>query len=439
MTQYDPFAAQLFIGNEYVSSDQNVRDVINPSTLQQCGRIADATPAVIYRALACAEAARPAWARLDAKARAQFLHAVAQSIETTDKHEVARMMTLEVGKPYLESVGELANFASVFRYHVGIARGDAGKVAEPIQSGSFQYPRYSTYGVRVHIVLYNFPILLMAWTLAASLAAGNVAIVKPVEAGSLCTLKFMEHFRLLPLAVVNLLTGGAAVGKTLVESSRTHVVAFTGSVAAALSVAASWGAHLKPCFIETDGNDPLIVSNKAPLEVAIAGSVTAAFHLSGQICTYAERFLSHADIHGAFVDGLVRDAKALRVGDGLGEDEIGPLVSRAARDKVFHLVDDAVAKGAKLHPVAGFRRIFSRDGSTSPRSCPGSLPKCRSSMKSYVAPLRPSARSKIFWRLSLWQILASSVSAPTSLPPNSQKPCRPWKKSKLGWYVCTIA
>ena len=393
-------------------------------------------PQKIDRVLACAEAARPAWARLDAKTRAQFLHAVAQSIETTDKHDVARMMTLEVGKPYPESVGEGANVASVFRYHAEIARDDAGKIPGLIQSGSFQYARYFPYGVSMHIVPYNFSILLMAWTLAA---AGNVAIVKPVEAGSLCTLKFMEHFRLLPLAVVNLLTGGAAVGKTLVESSRTHVVAFTGSVAAALSVAASWGAHLKPCFIETDGNDPLIVSNKAPLEVAIAGSVTAAFHLSGQICTYAERFLSHADIHGAFVDGLVRDAKALRVGDGLGEDEIGPLVSRAARDKVFHLVDDAVAKGAKLHPVAGFRRIFSRDGSTSPRSCPGSPPKCRSSMKSYVAPLRPSARSKIFWRLSLWQILASSVSAPTSLPPNSQKPCRPWKKSKLGWYVCTIA
>ena len=121
--------------------------------------------------------------------------------------------------------------------------------------------------------------------------------MKPAEAGSLYTLKFMEHFRLLPLAVVNLLTGGAAVGKTLVESSRTHVVAFTGSVAAALSVAASWGAHLKPCFIETDGNDPLIVSDKAPLEVAIAGSVTAAFHLSGQICTSAERFLVHESIH----------------------------------------------------------------------------------------------------------------------------------------------
>src|SRR5260370_23859673 len=194
MTQFEPFSAQIFIGNDYAPSQGHARDIINPSTSEPCGRIAEATPAEMHQALACAEAARPAWARLDAKSRAQFLHALAQSIESVDKHDVARLMTLEVGKPYPEAVGELANVASVFRYYAEIARDDAGKIAGPIQTGSFQYTRYFPYGVSVHIVPYNFPILLMAWTLAASLAAGNVAIVKPAEAGSLCTLKFMEHF-----------------------------------------------------------------------------------------------------------------------------------------------------------------------------------------------------------------------------------------------------
>jgi acyl-CoA reductase-like NAD-dependent aldehyde dehydrogenase len=270
MRQFDPFSAQMFVANNYAPSQGNARNIINPSTLEPCGRMADATSAEMDRALACAEAARPAWARLDAKSRAQFLHALAQSIESVDKHDVARLLTQEVGKPYPEAVGELANVASVFRYYAEIARDDAGKIAGPIQTSSFQYTRYFPYGVSVHIVPYNFPILLMAWTLAASLAAGNVAIVKPTEAGTLCTLKFMEHFRVLPAGVVNLLTGGAAVGKALVESSRTHVVAFTGSVAAARSVATMCATRLKACLIEAGGNDPLIVSDKAPLEVAIA-------------------------------------------------------------------------------------------------------------------------------------------------------------------------
>src|SRR5260370_41415266 len=175
-------------------------------------------------------------------------------------------MTLEVGKPYPEAVGELANVASVFRYYAEIARDDAGKIAGALQTGSSEYTRYFPYGVSVHIVPYNFPILLMAWTLAASLAAGNVAIVKPAEAGSLCTLKFMEHFPVLPKGVVNLLTGGAAVGKALVESSRTHVVAFTGSVAAARSVSRRFPAPLKPFRIQASGNHPLSASDQAPHE-----------------------------------------------------------------------------------------------------------------------------------------------------------------------------
>ena len=170
-----------------MSSQENARDIINPSTLRPCGRIADATPAEMSQALACAEAARPAWARLDKNRARNFSTPLAQSIESVDKHDVARLMTQEIGKPYPEAVGELANVASVFRYYAEIARDDAGKIAGPIQTSSFQYTRYFPYGVSVHIVPYNFPILLMAWTLAASLAAGNVAIVKPAEGGTLCT------------------------------------------------------------------------------------------------------------------------------------------------------------------------------------------------------------------------------------------------------------
>jgi acyl-CoA reductase-like NAD-dependent aldehyde dehydrogenase len=348
MTNFDPFVAQHFINNEVHPARGAARDILNPSTLAPCGRIADATADEIDRAFSAAEAARPAWSRLDAKSRAQLLHALANSIEQSDKHDVARLMTLEVGKPYPESIGELANVPTIFRYYAEMARDDAGKVAGPMQAGSFQYARYFPYGTSVHIVPYNFPILLMAWTLAASLAAGNVAIVKPAEAGTLCTLKFLEHFQVLPPGVVNLLTGGPAVGKALVNSPRTHIVAFTGSVAAARSVAAACAVQLKSCLIEAGGNDPLIVSDKAPLEVAVAGSVTAAFHLSGQICTSAERFFVHEKIHDAFVAGLVAGARRLRVGDGLGHHEIGPLASEAARNKVIRLVDDAVSRGAKI-------------------------------------------------------------------------------------------
>lgn len=338
-----------FRAGKLVAAAGPPRDVVDPSDLSRVGVIADATAEEIAEVLNAAEAAREAWAGLDGKTRANFLHRVADAIEGGDLSAIAVMMTREMGKPYPEAMGELANVAPIFRYCAELSRDEAGKVAAPIQPGSFQYSRYFPYGVSLHIVPYNFPILLLSWTLAASLAAGNVTVVKPAESTTLCTWMFLEMIaKALPEGTVNGLSGGADVGRTLVESERTHVVAFTGSVAAGRAVGTACAQRFKPCLLEAGGSDPLIVSAKAPLEVAISGSVTAAFHLSGQICTSAERFFVHEDVHDAFVEGLAQGARALRIGPGLEKSEIGPLVNEAAREKVRALVDEAVRQGATL-------------------------------------------------------------------------------------------
>ena len=170
--------------------------------------------------------------------------------------------------------------------------------------------RYFPYGVSVHILPFNFPIILMAFTVAASLAAGNAVIIKPAEATSLCTLRFMEHFRALPSGLVACVTGGAPTAQALVRSSGTHAVAFTGSVEAGRQVAAACAEQMKPCVIEAGGNDPMIVMDSAPVEVAAAAAATAAFHLSGQICTSAERFFVHERVHDAFVEFAGGDGAA---------------------------------------------------------------------------------------------------------------------------------
>ena len=119
------------------------------------------------------------------------------------------------------------------------------------------------------------------------------AVAKPAEATSLSTLKFMECFEALPPGLVNCVTGGGVTGQALVESPNTHVVAFTGGVATGRRVAVACAEHMKPCVIEAGGSDPMIISEHAPLDVAVAGTVTAAFHLSGQICTSSERVFVH--------------------------------------------------------------------------------------------------------------------------------------------------
>jgi acyl-CoA reductase-like NAD-dependent aldehyde dehydrogenase len=344
---FSPDRPAFFVNPEFRPMAGAPRVIADPATLATVGVTSAATDAEIDAVLTAATAAQAAWKRLDAKSRAKHLHAVASAIEAANLDWCAELMVREMGKPYPEAIGEIANWAPIFRYYAEMARDEAGKIAGTTQAGSFQYARYEPYGVSVHIMPYNFPILLMCWTVAASLAAGNACIVKPAEATTLSTLEHMAVFRSLPEGLVCCLPGGAETGRALVESDRTHAVAFTGSVAAGRRVAVACAERMKPCVIEAGGSDPLIVSAHAPLEVAVAGSVTAAFHLSGQVCTSAERFFVVDSIHDRFVDLFAEKTRALRIGNGMDETEIGPLVSEAARAKVMRLVDNAVAHGAK--------------------------------------------------------------------------------------------
>ena len=213
--------------------------------------------------------------------------------------------------------------------------------------------RYEPYGVSAHIMPFNFPILLMCWTVAASLAAGNGCVIKPAEATTLSTLEFMKVFDVLPAGLVACLPGGSAVGSALVDSNMTQAIAFTGSVGAGQNVAAAAARRMKPAVIEAGGSDPMIITGHAPIAIAAAGAVTGAFHMSGQVCTSTERLYVVDSIHDEFVAAFVAETKRLRIGNGLDKSEIGPLVSQAARDKVERLVADAVARGARVECGGG--------------------------------------------------------------------------------------
>jgi acyl-CoA reductase-like NAD-dependent aldehyde dehydrogenase len=347
--RFDPFAGAIFVDHEWrVPPALRRKPVIDPANLEHVGEIAQTDEETLAPVLAKAVAAQRDWASLDAKSRAGLLHRLADSIESQGHRETATLMVREMGKPYAEAVGELMNVAPIFRYFAELARDEGGQVAGPTSPGGLQWMRWHPVGVSAHILPFNFPIVLMAFTVAASLAAGNAVIVKPAEATSLCTLHFMRHFRLLPAGLVACVTGGPETAQGLIKAPAVGAVAFTGSAEVGRKVAGLCGELMKPCVIEGGGSDPMIVMDSAPVDVAAAAAVTAAFHLSGQICTAAERLYVHEAVHDEFVAAMATRTRALRVGPGMGRVEIGPLVSEAARDKVMALVDDAVAKGATI-------------------------------------------------------------------------------------------
>lgn len=140
--RFDPHSPVFFINPDYRSAGGSLHQVVDPATLDGVGVFAESAAADIDAALAEVNRAQRLWRRVDAKTRAKALHALANAIEQADHRRCAELMTLEMGKPYPEAIGEIANCASVFRYFAEIARDEAGKIAGTTQTGSFQYARY---------------------------------------------------------------------------------------------------------------------------------------------------------------------------------------------------------------------------------------------------------------------------------------------------------
>lgn len=329
-------------------------DAIDPATEQRLGVAAEATPAEIDAAIARANAVQPQWWRgLSGLERAQKLHGVARAIEGLQPR-LAEALTREMGKPYKEAMDEVSWTISAFDYYAEIARHEMGRIYAPSMSGQLHCSIKEPLGVAVLIMPYNFPLLLFAWQAAAALGAGNAVIVKPSEITSLTTLLMMEVFDGLPAGLVQCLCGGPKVATRLLESEKTHACAFTGTVATGKIIGRICGERFKPVLMETSGNDPFIVMPSAPMDIAVRGAAFAAFINCGQVCTSAERLYVHTRIYDEFAERLAGEATKLRIGNGLGKVDLGPMATRASRDRYEALLKQAVGEGAV--PIAGGKR-----------------------------------------------------------------------------------
>jgi len=336
-----------FIDGAAVPGAGQRHDITDPATEIAIAHYADATADEVEAAVAAAARAQRQWWAMGALDRANALHRVAARLVEISA-TAGECLTREMGKPFRESNWEIGASASSFRYYAELARHDQGRVSGPVIAGQLQMTIKEPLGTVVSIVPFNFPVLLFGWQAAAALAAGNAVIVKPSELTSLTLLLVMEAFDELPRGLVQTLTGGAETGRRLVEHANTHAIAFTGSVPAAQAVAAAAGRRFKPVLIEASGNDPFIVMPSAPVAVAAKGAAFAAFLNCGQVCTSAERFYVHASVYDQFVETLVSEASALRVGGGLDRIDIGPLAAARERDRVERIVARAVEQGARV-------------------------------------------------------------------------------------------
>lgn len=353
LDDFKRLSGKVYVGGAFVASrSSDLWDVIDPATEERVGQIADCTDAEVDHAIDVAGEARRVWNAMDARSRAVILHDIAALLRR-DKGPFAECLTREEGKPYKESVDEVSWCATAIDYYAELARHETGRLAGATVPGQFHFSVKEPLGTIVIVLPFNYPLVLLCWEAAAALAAGNAVIIKPHEQTSLTTLKFIEVFATLPPGLVQVITGGARVGQRLIASPKTHGVAYTGSVAVGQAVARTCAETFKPCLIEASGNDPFLVMPSAPLDMAVRGAAFAAYLNCGQVCTSAERFYVHEAIHDDFVDGLVAEARKLRVGNGLEAVDMGPLATLRQRDHFEGLISRARLQGAKFATGGG--------------------------------------------------------------------------------------
>ncbi|MGE3229465.1 MAG: aldehyde dehydrogenase [Hyphomicrobium sp.] len=396
LDDFSRLSGKVYVGGAFVASTASaLLDVIDPATEELVGRIPDCTDVEVDAAIDLAGEARRAWNAMDSRSRAVMLHDIAALLRQ-DKRPYAECLTREEGKPYKESVDEVSWCATAIDYYAEIARHETGRLAGPTVPGQFHFAVKEPLGTIVIVLPFNYPLVLLCWEAAAALAAGNAVIIKPHEQTSLTTLKFIEVFASLPKGLVQVITGGARVGQRLVASPNTHGVAYTGSVPVGQAVARTCAESFKPCLIEASGNDPFLVMPSAPLDMAVRGAAFAAYLNCGQVCTSAERFYVHEKIHDEFVDGLIAEAKRLRIGNGLDAVDMGPLATSRQRDHFERMMTRARQQGATFATGGGRPAGHNRGWFVEPTVLTGVTPDMDIVNEEPFGPVAPIVKVKSF-------------------------------------------
>jgi alpha-ketoglutaric semialdehyde dehydrogenase len=314
--------------------------------------VPDADESAVRRAVERAEAAGREWSAVPAPQRANALTAAAQALADAAE-EISLLVVREVGKPIVEARQEVARGVGILRYHAQAALdadGETYPAAPPADRHALLMARRRPRGVAGLITPWNFPVAIPLWKASPALAYGNTVVLKPAPDSSGVAVRMGELLnRFLPKDVLQIVTGGAEAGRSLVEQA--DVVSFTGSVGVGHQVAAAAAMRGVPVQAEMGGLNASIVLPDADLAAAAATIAAAAMGYAGQKCTATSRVVAVGGIleGGAVTDALVAAVERLTVGNPVDEGTVvGPVITSAARTRMLEAVDEVRGRGARI-------------------------------------------------------------------------------------------
>ena len=353
---------QNYIDGAWVDGGAGRVDVMNPGTGEVLATQALADEADVDRAVAAAarvhdsgvlHAMRPVERGRIVQAMGRYL------LEHAD--ELAKLLTLEQGKPLWEAQKEIQGSARYFEYYGNQAETVEGR-SIPLGQGYFDFTHYEPFGVSAQIIPWNYPLEMTARSLSAALATGNACVIKTPELTPLSNYIFAHAAEAvgLPKGAVNILCGwGHQAGAALSGHGRVNQIVFTGSVKTGIAIATAAAANVVPCVLELGGKSAAIVHEDADLDAFETDIRWGIYFNAGQVCSAMSRVIVHESRHDELVARAEKVAKSLSIGPGIDRAEagatMGAMVSEAQRDRAAGMVSAAEAEGARV--VTGGRKM----------------------------------------------------------------------------------
>jgi aldehyde dehydrogenase (NAD+) len=342
----------LINGEQLDASDGRTHDVINPATEEVIASVAAAGEADVDRAVRSARETFESdkWRKMSARQRGEAVWRLGELI-LKNKEELARLETLNNGKPVFESMIDVRLTAATYKYYGGWADKIHGETI-PVDGPFLNYTLREPLGVVGAIVPWNFPISLAAWKVAPALACGNTVVLKPAELTPFTAIRMAELAieAGLPPGAFNCVPGpGSVAGNALVRHPQVDKIAFTGSTEVGKQIMREAAGTVKRVSLELGGKSPNIIYADADLDAAARGALTGIFYGKGEVCAAGSRLLVEESAAEEVRSRILERVKKMVAGDPLDpKTRLGALVSKTQMERVLGYIERGKKEGAKL-------------------------------------------------------------------------------------------
>jgi len=341
-------------GSNWINTTGSVINSYSPVDGNLIGSVVETDKAGYEEVIQSAAAAFIEWRTWPAPKRGEIVRQIGEALRAK-KSALGQLVSYEMGKSLQEGLGEVQEMIDICDFAVGLSRQLYGLSMHSERPGHRMYEQWHPLGIVGVISAFNFPVAVWAWNSMLAWVCGDVCIWKPSEKVPLCSIACQnivnEVFtrNLVPEGVSTIVNGGHELGEWLASDTRIPLISATGSTRMGKAVGAAVGARLGKSILELGGNNAIIISSEADLDMALIGAVFGAVGTAGQRCTSTRRLIIHDSVYDAFRDKLVNAYHQLRIGDPLNQhNHVGPLIDRDAVRQYLESIEKCKQEGGRF-------------------------------------------------------------------------------------------